>query len=89
MPTTTVFRLVGMHTDEDSKELFKRLVQQADTGELVGSIVISFCRKKKGGKFYTLSTSGWIASNPTLATGAMSACQVLLQELALKEAGLL
>lgn len=84
-----VFKLVAIHIDEDSKALFKRLVSQATDGELVGAIVISMCRRRKTGKFYTLSLSGWASHNPTFAAGAMSACQVLLQELALKEAGLI
>lgn len=84
-----VFRLAALHPDEDSKELFTRLLSQADSGELVGAVVISMCRRRRGGKIYVLSLSGWAAHNATFAAGAMSACQLLIQELALQEAGLI
>lgn len=83
------FRLAGIDPSVDSKELFERLALQAQSGELVGAIVISMCRRAKSEKQYYLSLSGWASNNPTFASGAMSACQVLVQELALQDAGLL
>ena len=83
------FSLVGIEPDADSRRLFAELMKQADSGELVGAVVVSMCRRKKHGKQYFLSLSGWAAENPTFAAGAMSACQTLLHDLALKQAGLL
>lgn len=88
MPRRT-FRLAGIHPSVESKELFEKLAGQAESGELVGAIVISMCRRNREGKQYFLSLSGWASNNPTFASGAMSACQVLVQELALQEAGLI
>lgn len=85
-----VFKIAGFDSGTtDSKELFERLAEQAEQGELVGAIVISMCRRTRTDKKYFLSMTGWAAQNPTFAAGAMSACKVLIQELALQDAGLL
>lgn len=84
-----VFTLAGIEPDQDSRKLFANLMKQADGGELVGAIVIAMCRPKAKTKRYYLSLSGWAADNPTFSAGAMSACLTLLNELALKKAGLI
>lgn len=83
------FHLAGIEPNVESKELFEKLAVQAESGELVGAIVISMCRRTREGKQYFLSLSGWASNNPTFAAGAMSSCQVLVQELALQDAGLI
>lgn len=89
-PLDRYIQLSGFEADADTRKLFAELMKQADTGDLVGAIVVALCKKpgKKGGKQYFLSLSGWAANNPTFAAGAMGACQVLLHQAALKKAGL-
>lgn len=88
MPSN-VFRLAGITPNEDSRALFERLAAEAAQGDLVGSIVISLYKRGRSNKHYYLSLSGWAQHNATFAAGAMSSCQLLMQELALQEAGLL
>lgn len=81
------YRVVQIGRDSESIELFERLARAAQAGELTGAIVIAICRPT-GEQRYLLSLAGTAANNPTYAAGAMSACQVLVQELALQDAGL-
>lgn len=88
-----VFRIAGIQPSADSKQLFEQLAQEADDGDLVGAVVVSMYRRSRGRgrpalKQYYLTMSGWASNNPTFAAGAMGACQVLVHELALQEAGL-
>lgn len=84
-----VFQLAGIRPANDSMELFERLCREAEQGDLVGSIVVAMYRPRACGHRYFLSMTGWASNSPTFAAGAMSACQVLVQELALQEAGLI
>lgn len=73
-----------------TRDLFMDLARAAEDGDVVGAIVIAICpRTGRTGKEYFMSLAGTAAKNPTYASGAMSACQVLVQELALEAAGLL
>lgn len=87
MPRSNVFKLAGVHRDQDTTDLLARLVEQDGAGEIVGMVVVTMCRHGRRKQYY-LSTSGWADENPTLAVGAMASCQALLQETALEDAGL-
>ena len=78
-----------MLPSEQTAQLHARLTEEARRGELVGSIVIPLYRHNHGKKQYLIALSGWAAENPTFAAGAMSVCQLLLQEKGLHDAGLL
>lgn len=87
MPSN-VFTLAGTHRDLESRDLLGRLAEQEEAGDIVGLVVVTFCRRGRRKEYY-LSTSGWAEANPTLAVGAMASCQALLHGEALKKAGLL
>lgn len=78
-----------MLRSEQTVQLHARLAEEARRGELVGSIVIPLYRRDQGKKQYLIALSGWAAENPTFAAGAMSVCQLLMQEKGLDDAGLL
>jgi len=71
----------------DTAELLHRLATEARQGKIVGAIVIPLYTPNETRR-YALWTSGLAAQNATLASGAVGACKVLLDELALQEAGL-
>lgn len=80
--------VISIGSDDETRRLFETLAQAADDGDVVGAIVIAMRPRSRSGKKYFMSLSGSAAANPTYASGAMSACQVLVQELALEDAGL-
>lgn len=83
-------KLLRTEHDVETRELFERLARAANDGTVVGAIVIALCpRTSRTGKKYFMSLAGSAAQNPTYASGAMSACQALVQDLALEDAGLL
>jgi len=83
-------KVLRIGPDVETKELFERLAQAANDGDVVGAVVIAMCpRTGRTGKKYFMSLAGSAARNPTYASGAMSACQALVQDLALEDAGLL
>lgn len=84
-----VFKLVELVKDAGTKEMLNKLLKEAESGDLVGAVVIPMYRTKGSAKHYKLCLTGWAAQNPTLSSGAMSACLVLITELSLQEAGLL
>lgn len=81
--------LVKCPTDSESIRLLHDLMNEAVRGELVGVVVVSLYPRSHPRHPYTLGLSGRAASSPTFASGAVGACQVLLHELSLEEAGLL
>jgi hypothetical protein len=73
----------------ETRDLFMDLVREALHGDVVGAIVIPLHGRARSSTPYTLKLAGLASSNATLAAGAMAACQVLVQELALEHAGLI
>lgn len=93
MARHNVFRITSIRPEIDTRQLIEELAQAEESGDLVGTVVISMYRRARGRgraaqKQFELSLSGWAAQNPVLASGTMSACQVLINDLALQEAGL-
>lgn len=82
------FRIASLQPDLDSRDLFAELMKDAERGELVGAVVVAIRRRKDHDQHYYLALSGRASSNPTYAAGCVAACQTLLHELALKQAGL-
>lgn len=79
----------GQDPCDESRQLFERLADEANNGVLVGAVVISIYARGRSSRPYFLSLSGRARRDPTYAAGALSACHVLVQELALEDAGLL
>lgn len=84
-----VLRLAGQDSCVECKDLFTKLAGEAESGALVGAIVIAMYARNRSNRPYNVALSGWASKNPTYAAGALSASHVLVQELALEEAGLL
>lgn len=83
-------RLIKSDPCRETAGAFVRLAEEADAGLVIGAVVIAFYRRgKTASKPYSLLVTGLPSQQPTLAAGAMSACQVLVNELALQEAGLI
>jgi hypothetical protein len=85
-----ISREIVQNAHEESQTLFLQLLDQVKRGELIGAVVLSFRRPKGESKRnFALALSGVASTDPTLAAGALSACQVLVQELVLQDVGLL
>jgi hypothetical protein len=87
--TANVRALRPAGDDAETAALLTRLLKDAIEGKLVGALVIPLYSRNGTTKPFDLQLAGMPATNPTLAAGAMSACQVLVQEVALERAGLL
>jgi hypothetical protein len=82
-------RLAKLAPDKDTRELFARLMKDAERGEITGAIVVALCRRRAGTRqHYFMLLSGRASSNVTYAAGAVDACSMILRELALREAGI-
>lgn len=81
-------RVIDIGANADTCQLFEQLARQARAGEITGAVVIAIRPRALRGKHYVLSLAGTAAGNPTYAAGAMSACQILLAELAMEDAGI-
>jgi hypothetical protein len=89
-PDSKRCEVVKLFPGEDSRELLQRMLAELDSGALIGALVISFRpRTGESKRNFGLALSGVASTDPTIAAGALSACQVLVQELVLQDAGLL
>lgn len=86
-----VVRLLESEPCRETAGAFARLADEANCGAVIGAIVIAFHRRHQGpqNKYYSLVMTGVPSKHPTLAAGAMGACKVLVDELALEEAELI
>jgi len=80
-------------TDSDTQTVkaLTHLAEDARSGQVVGTVVVALYHRGQltKQKRYSLTITGLASRDPTLASGAIGACKVLIDELALQEAGLL
>jgi len=85
----TSLTLAALRPDHDTRDLFARLMKDAERGDIVGAMVVKIHRKKdKNHPLYTCSVSGRAASNATFALGAATVCMQFFRDLAQKQAGI-
>lgn len=87
------FSLVGFEPDADCEHLFSRMLEEARRGVLVGAIVVPLykrihVRQGETERQYAVSLCGWASNNHTLSAGILNCCTRLVEESALRDAGL-
>jgi hypothetical protein len=82
-----VVELVRSQPDRDTIELLTELLGLAQAGAISGLAVVSLHAPGKSDRKMSVSLTGLAKSNPTLTAGAMSVGKLMVEELALKDAG--
>lgn len=83
-----ILELVPPQPNAEVVELLTGLLRHTEAGAITGLVSIPLYNRGHSGKKFGVSLAGRAKTNPTLAAGAMGTCQMLVQEIALKDAGI-